>query len=344
MRADSGSGDVRMILENKEAHIPNAPDYAKYSFAMNSVEPASISAPPLASPHSHQTELDCNMSQEIPGKDGERIRRHNGSHKEESDAGVFEEGDGDLGFATRSIEVSDCDDRVDVEDGDSEEAQTNNEENIIASTEETNQENMLLGIEEERLMARIEDSINYMRSLSHSETPLVRTCVTLKSYPKSPALTLLRRARKDGFVHRVYKTRGPGAECYSLAIPPAVTAKPFPGINPQWWANLSPAAIKAGPFAEKVHIKNAARILRAREKRRNKSRRWKAEEDNLEEGLRRQEARERMHGPGGVKLDPLELSPSYSEMWSDNDVDKYANGDEVSTLVTGPLPGAVPAR
>lgn len=103
--------------------------------------------------------------------------------------------------------------------------------------------------------------------------------------PPSRSLKLLR----DSNIATLVKEDS-GSETYALPIPYRRT---YGKVGEQWWAGMSPAEARAGPFASSSEVKQAARELNCEE--RNQIRSSNAKDDvvnierqDLQEGLRRQ--------------------------------------------------------
>jgi hypothetical protein len=149
------------------------------------------------------------------------------------------------------------------------------------------------------VLARIREGIHYVSRLAPDELPAVDQHFILPSKPQTTALRLLREASNKGLATFIWSSDR--EECYALGVPPAPHSRPFPsGLGAQWWAGKTPGEIKAGPFATDREARTAQGVIGRRVKRKKSGLRLKAEEQNLKEALRRQEAGECMFGEAGV--------------------------------------------
>ncbi|KAF2650622.1 hypothetical protein K491DRAFT_720603 [Lophiostoma macrostomum CBS 122681] len=147
--------------------------------------------------------------------------------------------------------------------------------------------------EDHGVLARIREGIHYTSRLAPKQPPAVITHFTLPMNPQTTALRLLREASNKGLATFVWGSDR--EECYALGMPSALHSEPFPsGLSAQWWVGKTPAQIKAGPFATLTEVLAAQSGIDQKLKRQKSGLRWKAEEQNLDEGLLRQEAGEPM--------------------------------------------------
>lgn len=114
----------------------------------------------------------------------------------------------------------------------------------------------------------------------------------------SRACQILRKAALAGVAHLAHATDQ--VEVYTVGRPPAVTGI---GIGEHWWLGLTPAQVRAGPFADDHHVRRAESDLRRKEKRQRESSKKKnghlnSELRKLEEGVRRQKHGLQMYGAG----------------------------------------------
>jgi hypothetical protein len=147
-----------------------------------------------------------------------------------------------------------------------------------------------ISAEEEIYLDRIHTAISYTRAqLATGFLPAVIDYFNLTHASPTEALNLLRRAHYDG--HATLISSSPAHETYSIKIPPGPASRKFGGFNPQWWAGLSRAEMKAGPFRDESDVRKAVGDVKGMLKRREKSEKsgkLHIETKIVAEGLRRQ--------------------------------------------------------
>lgn len=142
--------------------------------------------------------------------------------------------------------------------------------------------------------------------------------------PPTLSLTLLR----DADVATLIK-KDSNSETYALPLP---YRRSFGTIGQQWWAGLSPAEARAGPFASNQQVKTAEKVLKDKEKRRIKSLTvkkgiQKTRRADLREALRRQVLHLPMEGFISDTAEQ-EAMKNYGKEWQEmlQDLDEDDNG------------------
>ena len=148
--------------------------------------------------------------------------------------------------------------------------------------------------------------------------------------PPSRSLKLLR----DSKIATLVKEDG-GSETYAIPIPYRRT---YGKVGEQWWAGMSPAEARAGPFASSSEVKQAAQELKGEERDRIRS--SNAEDDfvntehqDLQEGLRRQI----LHLPMDGAISPeaeQEAMTKYGKEWEQVLQELEEDGAEPSDVPT----------
>jgi hypothetical protein len=185
--------------------------------------------------------------------------------------------------------MDDEDEDTDEEDDDANEEDEANEENDAVEKHEVG--------DEHEIIERILSAIDYSKAKKKARQSVKQTTrFTLSKDTDRLALNLLREATNNGLAKLIFTT--PEEECYEIAAP---DQPQHMGLDPQWWEGKSAAEIRAGPLADGEDIEVADSFLKkkkAKSGKRNEKRRVqrskKKVEDKLAEGLRRQEAGERM--------------------------------------------------
>ncbi|CAI6230076.1 unnamed protein product [Periconia digitata] len=102
--------------------------------------------------------------------------------------------------------------------------------------------------------------------------------------PPSTALILIRNAETAGLASFI--NAGPKFEIYSLGVPPAIQTFQ---ADPQWWAGMSKAEMRAGPLATPAEIRGAGKDTKRKEKKTKEKEKEMTEKDaKLREGFKRQ--------------------------------------------------------
>ncbi|KAF2004209.1 hypothetical protein P154DRAFT_587810 [Amniculicola lignicola CBS 123094] len=149
------------------------------------------------------------------------------------------------------------------------------------------------------LLARIKSAIEHSTLQANAGKPVQQsTRFTLPLPSASLELELLNKAEKQGVAVCIWES--PNEKCFEVGI----SSTPFRAseIGADWWKGMAPGHMRAGPFATRTEAKKAEGILKGLETKRMKgiqqSKRWGKIEDKLNEGLRRQEAGEKMYDDG----------------------------------------------
>ena len=159
--------------------------------------------------------------------------------------------------------------------------------------------------ETDELIARIRTGIHYTRSQLRKNLPPMQTTrftiplpteIYTPTTAENTALALLRSSPATSIL------TAPDFEVFELGIPiPYFVPEGAVGQvihSAHWWVGKSAAEIKAGPHAEKTDIKKATAQLKGlatkKQNKVNKTAKEREIENKLEEGLRRQQAGEKM--------------------------------------------------
>ncbi|KAF2637989.1 hypothetical protein P280DRAFT_87430 [Massarina eburnea CBS 473.64] len=177
-------------------------------------------------------------------------------------------------------------------------------------------------------ISRIRDCIAYSRTQRQTDQPYQSTTdftLTITHPALTTSLQLLRSAVTSGLAFLVGSTLR--EETFRIGVRPVIRGLRSP-VDPTWFAVKSRAEIKAGPLADEKDVKKAGTALKGADTRRRnevkkagrdgKTRKEMEVEDKLAEGLRRQEAGERMHDSSSVD-DEDEDEDDGSEDDSDSD-------------------------
>lgn len=152
-------------------------------------------------------------------------------------------------------------------------------------------------------LALVEDCISYVREALTSQPPRPFTHfsnIPVSAFPTSESCILLRQAALEGLAQLAFVTSD--TETYTIARRPPVAPL---DIGEHWWAGLTPAQVRAGPWADEEDIRQAEAELAKLEERKTLSRqrrngRLSLELRVIEEGIRRQRAGLRMYGNADV--------------------------------------------
>jgi hypothetical protein len=184
--------------------------------------------------------------------------------------------------------IDDEDEDTDEEDNDADEDEADEENDAVEKDE--------VGDEHE-IIERILSAIDFSKAKKKAGQSVKQTTrFTLSKDTDRSAFNLLREATNNGLAKLIFTN--PEEECYEIAAPDQPQHK---GLDPQWWEGKSAAEIRAGPLADREDIEVADSFLKKkkaksgkRDEKRRVQRSKKKVEDKLAEGLRRQEAGERM--------------------------------------------------
>lgn len=157
-------------------------------------------------------------------------------------------------------------------------------------------------------LALIEDCISYVREALTSQPPRPFTHFSnmlVSAFPPSESCILLRQAALEGLAQLAFATSD--TETYTIARRPPVAPL---GIGEHWWVGLTPAQVRAGPWADEEDVRQAEGELAKLEERKTLSRqrrngRLSLELRVIEEGIRRQRAGLRMYGNEDVVEDEV---------------------------------------
>jgi hypothetical protein len=152
-------------------------------------------------------------------------------------------------------------------------------------------------------LALVEDCISYVREALTSQPPRPFTHfsnIPVSAFPTSESCILLRQAALEGLAQLAFATSD--TETYTIARRPPVAPL---DIGEHWWAGLTPAQVRAGPWADEEDVRQAEGELAKLEERKTLSRQRKngrlsLELRVIEEGIRRQKAGLRMYGNADV--------------------------------------------
>jgi hypothetical protein len=157
-------------------------------------------------------------------------------------------------------------------------------------------------------LALVEDCVSYVREALTSQPPQPLTYfsnISVPAFPPSESCILLRRAVLKGFAQLASATSD--TETYTIARRPPVAPL---GIGEHWWVGLTPAQVRAGPWADEEDVRQAEGELAKLEQRKRLSRQRRNGRLSLElrvikEGIRRQRAGLRMYGDEDVVQDEV---------------------------------------
>lgn len=157
-------------------------------------------------------------------------------------------------------------------------------------------------------LALVEECISYVREALASQPPHPLTHsinIPVSAFPSSESCILLRQAVLEGLAQLASATSN--TETYTIACRPPVAPL---GIGEHWWVGLTPAQVRAGPWADKDDIRQAEGELAKLEERKRLSRqrrngRLSLELRVIDEGLRRQREGLRMYGDEDVVDDEV---------------------------------------
>lgn len=157
-------------------------------------------------------------------------------------------------------------------------------------------------------LALVEDCVSYVREALTSQPPQPLTYfsnISVPAFPPTKSCILLRQAALEGLAQLASAT--PDTEIYTIARRPPVTPL---GIGEHWWVGLTPAQVRAGPWADEEDVRQAEGELVKLEERKTLSRqrrngRLSLELRVIDEGLRRQRAGLRMYGDDDVVDDEV---------------------------------------
>ena len=157
-------------------------------------------------------------------------------------------------------------------------------------------------------LALVEDCMSYVREALTSPPPRPFTHfsnIPVSAVPPSESCILLRQAALEGLAQLAFATSD--TETYTIARRPPVAPL---GIGEHWWVGLTPAQVRAGPWADEEDVRQAEGELAKLEERKTLSRqrrngRLSLELRVIEEGIRRQRAGLRMYGNEDVVEDEV---------------------------------------
>lgn len=157
-------------------------------------------------------------------------------------------------------------------------------------------------------LALVEDCISYAREALSSQPPrplVYFSNIPVSAFPPSESCILLRWATLEGLAQLASATSD--TEIYTIARRPPVAPV---GMGEHWWVNLTPAQVRAGPWADEEDVRQAEGELAKLEERKRLSKERKNGRLSLElrvidEGLRRQRDGLRMYGNKDVVNDEV---------------------------------------